>query len=177
MDEPRVAHTAELTARELAAARAMVVEAFAGGFYDMDWEHALGGLHILAEIDGRLAGHASVVQRRLLHGGRALRCGYVEAVAVRPDLRGQGIGRLLMGAVARILHAAYDLGALSASAAGAPLYAACGWQVWTGPLAALTPDGVVATDDEAGGVYVLELAVPLDFRASLTCDWREGDVW
>jgi aminoglycoside 2'-N-acetyltransferase I len=26
-------------------------------------------------------GHASVVQRRLLHGGRALRAGYVEASA------------------------------------------------------------------------------------------------
>jgi aminoglycoside 2'-N-acetyltransferase I len=45
-----------------------------------DWEHALGGMHALAWADGRLVAHASVVQRRLLHGGRALRAGYVEGI-------------------------------------------------------------------------------------------------
>jgi hypothetical protein len=24
---------------------------------------------------------------------------------------------------------------------------------------------------------VLELSVPLDLEAELTCDWRDGDVW
>ena len=47
---------------------------------DQDWEHALGGVHAVAWLDGEVVGHASVVQRRLLHDGRALRTGYVEGV-------------------------------------------------------------------------------------------------
>jgi aminoglycoside 2'-N-acetyltransferase I len=40
----------------------------------------------------------------------------------------------------------------------------------------LTPDGVVRTEDDDGGVYVLPVA-PVDLTAGLTCDWRDGDVW
>jgi hypothetical protein len=43
--------------------------AFAGRFGDEDWAHALGGLHVLATVDGELAGHAAVVGRQLIAGG------------------------------------------------------------------------------------------------------------
>lgn len=46
--------------------------------------------------------HGSVVQRRVLHNGRSLRVGYVEAVAVRPGLRRQGLGGQVMGALERV---------------------------------------------------------------------------
>ena len=67
----------------------MLVEVFEGGLRaEHDWEHALGGIHAIAYgDDGELVGHASVVQRRLLHGGRALRTGYVEGVGVRREAR------------------------------------------------------------------------------------------
>ena len=41
-------------------------------------------MHALASEGDRLVGHGSVVQRRLLHGGRALRTGYVEASGCAP---------------------------------------------------------------------------------------------
>jgi aminoglycoside 2'-N-acetyltransferase I len=44
-------------------------------------------------------------------------------------------------------------------------------------LSALTPDGVVRTEDDDGSVYVLPVAVPLDLSGELACDWRDGDVW
>ena len=56
---------------------------FEGEFTEQDWEHALGGIHALVWDGDALVGHAAVVQRRLLHGGRALRAGYVEGVGVR----------------------------------------------------------------------------------------------
>src|SRR3712207_1131866 len=83
----RVAHTSELEPPLLAAARAMLVEVFEGDFDEHDWEHSLGGMHALAYEDGELVGHAAVVQRRLLHGGRTLRTGYVEGVGVRHEAR------------------------------------------------------------------------------------------
>jgi aminoglycoside 2'-N-acetyltransferase I len=170
----RTAHTAELTAADLSAARALFDEAFAGEFTDDDWEHCLGGVHALAYDGEELTGHGAVVLRRMLHGGRALRCGYVEGVAVRHRRRGTG------RAVVETLHgvlAAYDLGALASTDAGLPFYAALGWQAWRGPLRALTPAGLVDTPEEAGGVFVRPGAVPLDLDAPLVCDYRDGDLW
>src|SRR5947209_7305315 len=89
-----------------------------------------------------LIGHGSVIQRRLLHRERALRAGYVEAVAVRQDRQGEGHGAALMGALERVLRGAYDLGALGSTDEGAGFYAARGWRLWQGPSSALTPAGV-----------------------------------
>jgi aminoglycoside 2'-N-acetyltransferase I len=76
-----IAHTANLDAATRTAARALLDDAFDGSFADEDWDHALGGIHALLWDGPELIGHASVVQRRLLHAGRALRTGYVEGVA------------------------------------------------------------------------------------------------
>ena len=157
--------------------KALLDDAFAGDFSDDDWEHALGGMHALAFEGGELVGHASVVQRRLLHGGRALRAGYVEGVGVRADRRGRGHGGALMDALEPVLRGAYDLGALGATDDAVRLYEARGWKRWRGPTSALTPGGILRTQDDDGSVYVLQVAIPLDLEAELTCDWRDGDVW
>lgn len=173
----RVAHTHQLDPGTLRAARALLEDVFAGDFTDADWDHALGGVHALAYGGDELVGHASVVQRRLLHRGRALRCGYVEGLGVRADVRRCGTGRALMLALHAVIAGAYELGALGSTGEAMPFYAGLGWQVWRGPLSALTPDGVVATQDAAGGILVLSGAAELDLDAELACDWRDGDVW
>ncbi len=150
---------------------------FPGDFYESDWEHSLGGLHALAWDDETLIGHAAVVQRRMIYGGRALRTGYVEGVGVRADRQGRGVGGALMSALENVIGSAYDLGALGATDQAQPMYLAHGWQRWEGRLSALTPSGIVRTADEEGVVFVLPVAVELDLTAELTCDWRDGDVW
>jgi aminoglycoside 2'-N-acetyltransferase I len=170
-------HTAHLPARTLAAARALLDDAFDGDFDDEDWDHALGGLHALAWDDEELVGHGAVVQRRLLHGGRALRTGYVEAVAVAPAHRRSGVASALMARLEDVVRGGYDLGALGATDDGAALYAARGWQRWRGPTSVLGPAGTVRTPDDDGAVLVLPAALPLDLDGTLTCDWRDGDVW
>jgi aminoglycoside 2'-N-acetyltransferase I len=174
----RTAHTADLDAATLDAARALLDDVFRDDEMTADdWEHSLGGIHALACEDGELVGHASVVQRRLLHGGRALRAGYVEGVGVRPDRQRRGHGAAMMQALERVIRGAYDLGALGATDEAARFYEALGWQQWRGPTSAITPAGVVRTPDEDGGIYVLPLAHPLDLSGELTCDWRDGEVW
>jgi aminoglycoside 2'-N-acetyltransferase I len=177
MTAVRLVHTADLSTAELGAVRALLLDAFDGDFSDADWEHALGGLHALVRSGGELVGHGSVVQRRLLHGGRALRAGYVEGVGVRADRRGRGLGAALMDPLERVIRAAYDLGALSASAAATGFYATRGWLRWPGPTAVLAPEGIRRTPEEDGGVYVLPGVARLDPRGELACDWRPGDVW
>ncbi|MFF8729642.1 GNAT family N-acetyltransferase [Streptomyces sp. NPDC015171] len=173
----RLAHTAELEPSELRAVRALLDAAFDGGFSDDDWDHGLGGMHVLVRDGAGLAAHGSVVLRRLRHRGRWLRTGYVEAVAVRADARRTGLGGRVMAELERLTERAYDLGALSASADGARLYTARGWQRWPGRVHALSPDGIVRLPDEEGDVYVRPgLAGPLDPAGELVFDWRDGDV-
>jgi aminoglycoside 2'-N-acetyltransferase I len=177
MPKVHAAHTADLEPTVLAAARALLVQAFRSDFSDHDWDHALGGVHALVWEGDELIAHAAVVQRRLLHGGRALRAGYVEGVAVRPDRRRRGHAGALMETLERVLRRAYDVGALSATDEGAELYAARDWKRWQGATSAHTPAGVVRTADDDGSVYVLPLTAPLDLAGELVCDWRDGDVW
>jgi aminoglycoside 2'-N-acetyltransferase I len=177
MIDVRVAHTADLDATTLGAARALLEAVFEGELTEHDWEHALGGMHALAWDGDELVGHASVVQRRLLHAGRALRTGYVEGVGVRADRRRHGVGAALMAPLERVIRAAYELGALGSTDMATAFYAARGWRRWEGPTHALTPGGIARTAEDDGGIYVLGGAVPLDLAGELVADWRDGDAW
>jgi aminoglycoside 2'-N-acetyltransferase I len=119
--EMRVMHTAELTAGERAAARALLYDVFAD-MTEADWEHALGGMHALVREGADVAGHAAVVMRRVIHRDRALRAGCVEGVAVRKDRRRLGVGAAMMQALERFIRGGYDLGVLGASDEAAAFY-------------------------------------------------------
>ncbi|MEU3599445.1 GNAT family N-acetyltransferase [Streptomyces sp. NPDC006798] len=170
-----VLHTFQLAPGELAAIRALMDEAFEGDFSDEDLEHGLGGMHaVIHDADGRLIAHGSLIMRRVLHGGRWLRIGYVEALAVRVDRQRQGLGGRVMAALEQIVARAYDFGALSASEEGAGLYRSRGWWPWTGRIEGVSPDGLVRLADEEGTTYVWGgVPAPED---SLAFDWRDGDV-
>jgi aminoglycoside 2'-N-acetyltransferase I len=174
--ELRTAHTADLDTSTTTAIRDLMNAVF-DGVSDDTFDNALGGMHALLFEDGELIAHGSVVQRRLLHGGRALRTGYVEGVAVRTDRRRQGHGGTVMAELERVIQSAYHLGALGASRDGALLYAARGWQQWQGPTSAMTPDGTRRTADLDGAVYVLPVSVPFDITGELTCDYRPAALW
>uniref|UniRef100_UPI001C84B64D GNAT family N-acetyltransferase n=1 Tax=Paractinoplanes polyasparticus TaxID=2856853 RepID=UPI001C84B64D len=171
--------TASLSIDQRAGIRHLMDLAFLGSFDDDDFDHALGGLHFLVEEQGTLIAHAAVVQRSFLHGGRAYRCGYVEAVAVHPDRRGQGFAAAVMSAAETVIDRAYDLGALSASASGRGLYVARGWLPWLGRTAVLAPEGLTFTaeDDDSTFVRPVPGGPALDRTGTLACDYRNGDVW
>jgi aminoglycoside 2'-N-acetyltransferase I len=171
-----VAHTSALEPTSLAASRALLFDVF-DDMTDDDWDHSLGGLHAIAVDDGQVVGHAALVQRRLLHRGRALRAGYVEGVAVRADRQRSGIGAALMAPLEEAARRSYDVAALGSTGEGVAFYVARGWLRWEGPSSALTPDGVRRTTEDDGWIFVLQLGVPLDLHGGLTCDWRDGDVW
>ncbi|MFJ9682891.1 GNAT family N-acetyltransferase [Streptomyces sp. NPDC101194] len=174
----RTTHTHRLTPAVLDEIRAFLDTAFEGEFGDDDWDHALGGIHVLVRDDSGLLAHGSVVQRRVVHEDRSYRVGYVEAVAVRADRRREGLGGRVMAALEQVVDGAYVFGALSASAAGAALYAGRGWQVWPGRIAVQGRHGVEMLPDEEGSTYVRGGAGRALPRVSgtLVFDWRDGDV-
>jgi aminoglycoside 2'-N-acetyltransferase I len=173
----RLVHTADLDSDTRQRICQMVTEAFAEDFTDTDWEHALGGMHAVIWHHGAIIAHAAVVQRRLIYRSSALRCGYVEGVAVREDWRGQGLVRALLDSVEQVMRGAYQLGALSSTVRASGLYASRGWLPWRGPTWVLAPTGPTRTPHDDGTVFVLPVGISLDTSADLMCDWRAGDVW
>ncbi len=172
--------TAELTDVETAAIRDLLWTAFPPGdegFTEADWEHAIGGIHVVLDLAGSLVAHASVVERDLHVGGRPTRTGYVEAVAVDPARQGSGLGTRVMHEIDAEIVERYELGALGTGAHH--FYERLGWQVWQGSLSVRTDEGDQRTPDEEGDILVLETpARPgLDVSAPLSCEWRPGDVW
>ncbi len=173
----QVGHTSEFDQPVLTRARELLDLVFDGEMTDDDWEHALGGVHAIVRRGTSVVGHASLIQRRLVHGGHALRTGYVEGVGVHPNWQRHGLGGQMMEALERIVETAYDVGALGASDDAVTFYEHRGWLKWLGPTSALTPAGIVHTPDEDGYIYVLPTRLTFDIAGELTCDWREGDVW
>jgi len=142
-----------------------------------DADHAVGGVHWVAEAGGQIVGHASVVERALEVDGLPMRTGYVEAVATLPAWRRRGIATRLLQAAGEHIRATFELGALSTDVHG--LYARLGWERWCGPTFVLTAAGPVRTEDEDDGIMVLRTVrtPPLTLAEPLSCDWRAGDVW
>lgn len=182
-DRPRLRRvsTPDLTEREIAAIRGMLAAAFGSDdderFTDDDWDHAIGGLHFVLDLNDELVAHASVVERELHVDDRPLRTGYVEAVGVAPDRQDAGLGSLVMAEVTAYIGQRYEFGALGTGRHG--FYERLGWRVWAGPTFVRTVDGPQRTPEEDGDILVLltPASPPLDFVAALSCDWRPGDVW
>lgn len=175
--------TTDLDAADIADIRAILYAAFASEdeeehFTEDDWLHALGGTHVVVDVDGKIASHASVVERELQIAGRPIRTGYVEAVATAPDRQGGGFGTLAMEAVNEIITARFELGALGTGRHA--FYERLGWRTWRGPLFVRTATGDERTPDEDGFILVLETPTTprdIDMTDPLSCDWRPGDVW
>lgn len=177
----RTLSTAELSDADTAAIQALLTAAFErdehGGFTWDDWLHAIGGTHLVLEVDGAVAGHASVVERALEISGRPVRAGYVEAVAILPSLQRQGHGSRLMRAANEIVSKEFELGALGTGSQ--PFYERLGWQIWQGPTGVRVDGAVQATPDEDGYILVLPTPTspPFELTEPISCEWRAGDAW
>jgi aminoglycoside 2'-N-acetyltransferase I len=174
----REAETGDLSSADLAAIRALMDAAFAGGFSDEDMAHALGGWHVLVEEDGRLVSHAAVVPRELEVAGSRVRAGYVEGVGTDPALQGRGYGTQAMRAAGDHIRGTYGIGALSTGEHA--FYERLGWEPWRGATFVRHPDGrLERTPEEDDGIMVLRVdgTVALDLTETIACEWRPGDVW
>jgi aminoglycoside 2'-N-acetyltransferase I len=173
--------TADLASDDVAALLDLLRAAFGDdpeeAFGAEDWQHALGGTHVVATRDGRIVGHAAVVERELRVAGQPLRTGYVEAVAVGPADQGRGVGTALMREIDAIIEADFELGALGTGSHH--FYERLGWRTWRGPSFVRSATGERRSPDEDGFIMVLATATspPLDLDAPISCNDRPGDAW
>jgi aminoglycoside 2'-N-acetyltransferase I len=173
--------TDELTPGEVAQIRSVLDAAFWDDeeerFTDDDWDHAVGGLHVVLDIAGEIVAHGSVVERALEIDHRPVRTGYVEAVATAPGRQARGYGTRVMREIGDEIRARFELGALGTGSQG--FYERLGWETWVGPSSVRTPEGEHRTPDEDGYIMILRTpsTPPLERGAPISCEWRPGDVW
>lgn len=144
------------------------------------WDNIGPGVHVIAEEAGRgIVAQAAIVDRLLYPGDATLRAGYVEAVAVWPDLQRSGLGTQVMDVIDKMLDEGYEVGALGTGSQG--FYQRLGWLTWQGPTWIRDRDGsLVRSPDEDGGIMVrLTPTTPahLDLTLPISVDWRPGEVW
>ncbi len=175
----RVVRTDQLSNLERSAIRALLADAFDGDFSEDDWQHALGGWHVLVERDGVIVAHAALVERTFWVGDARRRAGYVEAVATAPHLQRTGLGTSVMARIGEVLvQERFDIGALSSGEWG--FYARLGWERWRGPTYVQRANGErVRTPDDDDGVMVLRTprSGVFDLDDDIACDERTGDSW
>ena len=176
----RVVPSAELSTTEWATLTDLCIAAFNEPWDDY-WDNIGPGVHVLAEEPGRgIVAHAAIVDRLLYPGDLKLNAGYVEAVAVWPNLQRSGLGTRVMAVINRMLDEGYELGALGTGKHD--FYARLGWVIWQGPTWIRERDGSLRrSPDEDGDIMVrLTPATPpgLDLSLPIAVDWRPGEeVW
>lgn len=176
----RLVSSADLTAGEWATLTDLCVAAFDEPWEDY-WANIGPGVHVLAEDPRRgIVAHAAIVDRLLYPGHLTLRAGYVEAVAVWPDLQRSGLGTKVMDVIDQLVDEGYELGALGTG--HHDFYARLGWVAWQGPTWIRERDGSLRrSPDEDGDIMVrLTPTTPpgLDLSLPIAVDWRPGDeVW
>ncbi len=131
-------------------------------------------VHLLARRGNVLVSHAAWVTRWLqVNEGELLQTAYVEAVATAPEYQRQGFGSAVLRQLVNYLDD-FEITALSPSDSG--FYERLGWELWRGPLAVRTDDGLTFTPDEEVMIYRLARTPTLDLNALITVEWRQGEV-
>jgi aminoglycoside 2'-N-acetyltransferase I len=132
--------------------------------------------HVLGYFENKLVSHALWVTRELqVSSGSFLRTAYVELVATEPEYQKRGFATAVMRHIVEEIQD-YTLAALSPFSV--EYYMRLGWELWRGPLFIRTEVGLLASpSDEAVMIYRLPQTPPLDLTASLSAEWREGELW
>lgn len=177
METIKTVRTAELSEEGLGEITELMEAAF-GESFEGYWDDIGPALHFMALDNGKVLAHACVVDRELHTRGKRLRTGYVEGVGTLPDRQGGGHSTKVMKAVNEFLVENYELGGLSTGLHG--FYTKLGWETWSGPTYVRMTDGALTrTAEEDGAVMILRTkSTPaLNTRASISAEWRPGELW
>jgi aminoglycoside 2'-N-acetyltransferase I len=179
-ENPRVdmLSTEELTA----AVRSEVMEVCVAAHNKEDFRNLFriyipsGGRHFLAYRGSELVSHAVVTTRWVQPEGQpVLRTAFVDAVSTLPKYQGRGYASAAMRRLAAEIDD-FEIGCLQTDRV--TFYDRLGWQVWPGPLAGRSDEGLIPTPEQRGVmVYRLPLTPALDMNMLLTIERQPARIW
>ena len=137
-----------------------------------------GAWHFLAFQGEELVSHAMVTTRWLQPEGHPLlKTAYIDAVATLPAAQGRGYGSSLLRHLAQSIDDEYVIGCLETDDR-AGFYERLGWELWLGPLAGRSEQGLIPTPEQKG-IMVLRLSQtpPIHLDSILTIECQEQRIW
>jgi aminoglycoside 2'-N-acetyltransferase I len=163
------------------ATRASIIQVCIAAHQEEDFNNLFsyipsGGRHFLAYREAELVSHAVVTTRWLQPEGQAiLKTAYVDAVATLPAYQGQGYGSAVMRHLAENIPD-YEIVCLETEKIA--FYERLGWELWRGPLAGRSEQGLIPTPEQKG-VMILRLAgtPALNLDGKLTIESQAGRIW
>lgn len=163
------------------ATRASIIQVCIAAHLEEDFNNLFsyipsGGRHFLAYREVELVSHAVITTRWLQPEGETiLKTAYVDAVATSPAYQGQGYGSAVMRHLAENI-ADYEIACLETEAIA--FYERLGWEVWRGPLAGRSEQGLIPTPEQKG-VMILRLAQTplLNLDGPLTIECQGDRIW
>src|SRR4030095_10283930 len=144
-----------------AVTRASIIQVCVEAHQEEDFKNLFsyipsGGWHFLAYHDDDLVSHAVVTTRWLQPEGQPLlKTAYVDAVATLPAYQGSGYGSALMLELASEIDDEYVIACLETERE--TFYERLGWEVWRGPLAGRSEEGLIPTPHQTG-IMILRLS-------------------
>jgi aminoglycoside 2'-N-acetyltransferase I len=164
-----------------AATRAAIIQVCIAAHQEEDFKNLFsyipsGGRHFMAYRGEQLVSHAVVTTRWLQPDGQpVLKTAYVDAVATLPAYQGQGYGTAVMQHLASNV-ADYEIACLETEHPA--FYERLGWELWRGPLAGRSEQGLIPTPDQTGIMILrLERTPALDLDGALTIESQGGRIW
>jgi aminoglycoside 2'-N-acetyltransferase I len=150
-----------------AATRVAIIQVCLAAHQEEDFQRLFdyvpaGGRHFLACRAGEVVSHALVTTRWLQPATLPiLKTAYIDAVATLPIYQGQGYGSAVMRHLAQNI-ADYEIAGLETDRPS--FYTRLGWEVWRGPLAGRSEQGLVPTP-------------ALNLDDALTIECQAGRIW
>ena len=164
-----------------AATRAAIIQVCIAAHREEDFNHLFdyipaGGRHFLAYHRGAVVSHAVVTTRWLQPAELPiLKTAYIDAVATLPIYQGQGYASAVMRCLAQNIDD-YEIAGLETDRPS--FYTRLGWEVWRGPLAGRSEQGLMPTPEQKG-IMILRLArtPALNLDDALTIECQAGRIW
>jgi len=165
-----------------ASARASIIDLCIAAHQEEDFKNLFnyvpaGGLHFLAYREKQLVTHAMVTTRWLQPQGLPLlKTAYMDAVATLPIYQAQGYGSAVMRHLASEIDGEYVIACLETERVA--FYERLGWQLWRGPLAGRSDQGLIPTPEQKG-IMILRLSQTpaLDLDSLLTIERQSERIW
>ena len=164
-----------------AATRAAIIQVCIAAHQEEDFQHLFnyiprGGRHFLAYRDETVVSHAVVTTRWLQPAELPiLKTAYIDAVSTLPVYQGRGYGSAVMRCLAQNIDD-YEIAGLETDRPS--FYTRLGWEVWRGPLAGRSEQGLMPTPEQKG-IMILRLArtPALNLDDALTIECQAGRIW
>ena len=164
-----------------ATTRAAIIQVCIAAHQEEDFQHlfayiAGGGRHFLAYRDETVVSHAVVTTRWLQPAELPiLKTAYIDAVSTLPVYQGRGYGSAVMRCLAQNIDD-YEIAGLETDRPS--FYTRLGWEVWRGPLAGRSEQGLMPTPEQKG-IMILRLArtPALNLDDALTIECQAGRIW